>query len=157
MVASSAPSNNSWFRPDRVDEVERRALPEFFDGSSSTKTPQAYTKMRNLIVATYREAPNLHLSVTECRRHLAADVGSVVRLHQFLEHWGIINHATPPEEGRPASSSGVAGAAGVVGGTSAGEATRACAAPAPATAKIRIRIRMGWTKQGVSLAGAPLS
>ena len=90
MVLASKDGNN-WFRLDRVDELERRTLPEFFDGKSASKTPTSYTRMRNLIVTTYRESPGVHLSVTECRRHLAADVGSVVRLHQFLEHWGIIN------------------------------------------------------------------
>ena len=89
---AAAPTHAGWFRMDAVDDVERRALPEFFDGSSATKTPQAYTHMRNLLVTTYREAPNLHLSVTESRRHIAADVGSVMRLHQFLEHWGLINY-----------------------------------------------------------------
>ena len=89
---AAAPAHAGWFRLDAVDDVERRALPEFFDGSSATKTPQAYTHMRNLLVSTYREAPNLHLSVTESRRHIAADVGSVMRLHQFLEHWGLINY-----------------------------------------------------------------
>jgi hypothetical protein len=99
----------AWFRLDRVDEVERRSLPEFFDARSKTKTPTTYMQMRNQIVQTYREAPGAHLSITECRRHLAADVGSVVRLHQFLEHWGIINNHASAEPSR----SGGAGAAGL--------------------------------------------
>ena len=90
----------AWFRLDRVDEVERRSLPEFFDARSKTKTPTTYMQMRNQIVQTYREAPGAHLSITECRRHLAADVGSVVRLHQFLEHWGIINNHASAEPSR---------------------------------------------------------
>jgi len=27
----------------------------------------------------------------ECRRKLAGDICSVIRLHAFLEHWGLIN------------------------------------------------------------------
>lgn len=50
------PSHAAWFRLDGVHEVERRALPEFFDGRSAVKTPAAYTHMRNLIVSIYREA-----------------------------------------------------------------------------------------------------
>ena len=43
----------AWFRLDRVDDVERRSMPEFFDGKSKIKTPAAYTQMRNQIVSTY--------------------------------------------------------------------------------------------------------
>ena len=98
------PTHTSWFRVDAIAELERRALPEFFDGRSSTKTADAYQHARNLIVSLYREQPGLHLSVTECRRHLATDVGAVMRLHQFLEHWGLINYnaqgAAPPTSSR---------------------------------------------------------
>ena len=109
----AVPTHSAWFRLDSVDDIEKRALPEFFDGSSSTKTPAAYTHMRNLMVSTFREAPNLHLSATECRRHIAADVGSVMRLHQFLEHWGIINTSTAarPPAGASALNGGGGGAA----------------------------------------------
>ena len=86
------PSHSAWFHLDSVSDIERKALPEFFDGRSATKTPAAYLAMRNMIVSTYREQPGLHLSVTECRRHLAADVGAIMRLHRFLEHWGLINY-----------------------------------------------------------------
>ena len=111
--AMAVPTHSAWFRLDSVDDIEKRALPEFFDGSSSTKTPAAYTHMRNLMVSTFREAPNLHLSATECRRHIAADVGSVMRLHQFLEHWGIINTSTAarPPAGASALNGGGGGAA----------------------------------------------
>lgn len=29
--------------------------------------------------------------ILECRRKLAGDICSVIRLHAFLEHWGLIN------------------------------------------------------------------
>jgi len=77
-----------------VHGFERRMLPEFFDGTSTAKTPESYTQIRDLMIRTYKEAPNVPLSATECRRHVSADVGSVVRLHQCLEHWGMINCAT---------------------------------------------------------------
>ena len=86
------PSHSAWFSFERVHSIEHKALPEFFDGSSTIKTPETYQQMRNFIVATYREQPSLHLSVTEVRRNLAVDVAAATRLHQFLEHWGIINY-----------------------------------------------------------------
>ena len=36
---SIVPSHAAWFRTDDVHDIERRALPEFFDGSSASKTP----------------------------------------------------------------------------------------------------------------------
>ncbi|KAL1519578.1 hypothetical protein AB1Y20_023116 [Prymnesium parvum] len=88
------PSHAAWFRLDAVHEIERGALPEFFDGSARLKTEETYVQARNFIVGTYREQPTLPITVTECRRHIALDVGAVMRLHQFLEHWGIINYCS---------------------------------------------------------------
>lgn len=34
------PAHAAWFDYHRVSDVERRSLPEFFDGRSSTKTPE---------------------------------------------------------------------------------------------------------------------
>ena len=96
------PSHAAWFRTENVNDIERRALPEFFDGSSTSKTesrccdrrpPRAcalwtdrplfsYKQARNFIVSAYREQPSLYLSFTECRRHIAIDVAAVMRLHQ---------------------------------------------------------------------------
>ena len=83
-ITVPVPSHAAWFRLDGVHEIERRALPEFFDGGSQLKTAETYVQMRNFIVQTYREQPALHLSVTECRRNLAVDVAAVMRMHQFL-------------------------------------------------------------------------
>ena len=43
------------------------------------------------IIKLYREKPQSYLSATECRRKLAGDICSVIRVHAFLEHWGLIN------------------------------------------------------------------
>ncbi len=34
--------------------------------------------------------------ILACRRHLAGDVCSIMRIHAFLEHWGIINFNVDP-------------------------------------------------------------
>ena len=114
--ATPRPSHSLWFKLDAVDDIERRGLPEFFDGGSSIKTPESYVQMRNFIVNTYREAPHLHLSVTECRRHLAVDVGCVFRLHAFLEHWGLINYSGAIAKPAGAAAPAAAAAAGNGGG-----------------------------------------
>lgn len=129
--ATAVPSTAAWYRADACSDIERRALPEYFNNSSQTKTPKALMHMRNQIISLYREQPGLHLSVTECRRHLAADVGAVMRLHQFLEHWGLINYNASPScdaasaargsvvfDGPTASAvSAAAAAAGAIAGT----------------------------------------
>ncbi|EOD27704.1 hypothetical protein EMIHUDRAFT_204636 [Emiliania huxleyi CCMP1516] len=95
------PSYAAWFDPNAVHAIERRALPEFFDGSSAVKTELAYTEARNFIVSSYREQPALYLPLTEVRRHLAIDVAAATRLHRFLEHWGIINYSRHTLSARP--------------------------------------------------------
>lgn len=86
------PSYASWYNEEQVHDIERRALPEFFAGEQlSGKTPSQYMGYRNLMIGMYRQRPAVYLSVTSCRRHLAGDVGSIVRVHAFLEQWGLIN------------------------------------------------------------------
>lgn len=36
------PSHSAWFDAEKISDIERRALPEFFDGSSAGKTPDLY-------------------------------------------------------------------------------------------------------------------
>ena len=44
----------------------------------------------------YRENPNAYLPATECRKKLPGDICSIIRLHAFLEHWGLINFNVEP-------------------------------------------------------------
>ena len=44
------------------------------------------------MIDSFRLNPVEYLSVTACRRNLAGDVGSVLRVHGFLEQWGLINY-----------------------------------------------------------------
>lgn len=44
------------------------------------------------MVDSFRLNPVEYLSVTACRRNLAGDVGSVLRVHGFLEQWGLVNY-----------------------------------------------------------------
>jgi SWI/SNF related-matrix-associated actin-dependent regulator of chromatin subfamily C len=47
---------------------------------------------RNFMIDTYRLNPNEYLTVTACRRNLAGDVCAIMRIHAFLEQWGLINY-----------------------------------------------------------------
>nr|MBE5726377.1 moira [Cucujiformia] len=75
-----------------IHEVEKRALPEFFNGRNKSKTPEIYLAYRNFMIDTYRLNPNEYITSTACRRNLAGDVCAIMRVHAFLEQWGLINY-----------------------------------------------------------------
>jgi SWI/SNF related-matrix-associated actin-dependent regulator of chromatin subfamily C len=95
------PSFASWFDYNSIHAIEKRALPEFFNNSNQSKTPEVFLAFRNFIIDAYRSNPIEYLSFTTCRRHLSGDVCAIMRIHAFLEQWGLINyHVEPPEPTR---------------------------------------------------------
>lgn len=85
------PACSSWFRMDDIHDIEKRYNIEFFSGQSSFKTPETYKKYRNFIIDLYRQNPNVYLTATAVRRYLAGDAAAILRVHSFLERWGLIN------------------------------------------------------------------
>ena len=86
------PSYSTWFDMNVVKDIERKSLPEFFNNRNRSKTPLVYKDYRDFMVNTYRLNPSEYLTVTACRRNLAGDVCSIMRVHAFLEQWGLINY-----------------------------------------------------------------
>lgn len=86
------PSYSAWFDYNSIHVVEKRALPEFFNGKNRSKTPEIYLAYRNFMIDTYRLNPTEYLTSTACRRNLAGDVCAIMRVHAFLEQWGLINY-----------------------------------------------------------------
>jgi SWI/SNF related-matrix-associated actin-dependent regulator of chromatin subfamily C len=86
------PSYSAWFDMAKIHPVERRALPEFFNSRNRSKTPAIYKDYRDFMINTYRLRPMEYLTVTACRRNLAGDVCAIMRVHAFLEQWGLINY-----------------------------------------------------------------
>ncbi|KAL7418750.1 SWI/SNF and RSC complex subunit Ssr2 [Cryptotrichosporon argae] len=95
------PSYSSWFSLSAIHAIERKSVPEFFTRRNRSKTPAVYKDYRDFMVNTYRLNPGEYLTVTACRRNLAGDVGAIMRVHGFLEQWGLINYQIDPET-RPA-------------------------------------------------------
>ncbi|XP_057776450.1 SWI/SNF complex subunit SWI3B [Salvia miltiorrhiza] len=87
------PSYSRWFSWNAVHECEARFLPEFFDGRSPSKNPKIYKYYRNAIIRRYRENPSRKITFTEMRKTIVGDVGSIRRVFDFLEAWGLINYA----------------------------------------------------------------
>ncbi|KAL8869725.1 MAG: hypothetical protein Q9174_004056, partial [Haloplaca sp. 1 TL-2023] len=97
------PSYTAWFDMNTIHDQERRALPEFFNHRNRSKTEAVYKDYRDFMINTYRLNPSEYLTVTACRRNLAGDVCSIMRVHAFLEQWGLINYQIDPET-RPSAS-----------------------------------------------------
>uniref|UniRef100_A0A8C9ZXT5 SWI/SNF related BAF chromatin remodeling complex subunit C1b n=1 Tax=Sander lucioperca TaxID=283035 RepID=A0A8C9ZXT5_SANLU len=91
------PSYTSWFNNNSIQSIEKRALPEFFNGKNKSKSPEIYLAYRNFMIDTYRLNPQEYLSSTSCRRNLTGDVCAVMRVHAFLEQWGLINYQVDAE------------------------------------------------------------
>ena len=91
------PDSANWFNLEEIHEIEKKALPEFFNGKFPSKTPEIYKKYRNFIVNLYRQNPAIYLTGTACRRHLSGDVLAILRLHKQLEKWGLINFKIDPK------------------------------------------------------------
>lgn len=89
------PARASWFSLDAVHKIEREALPEFFSGTNRSKTPELYSKYRRFLVLSYRLNPEEYLTLTACRRMLVGDVWGLMRIHRFLDLWGLINTMVP--------------------------------------------------------------
>ena len=85
------PISSGWFNFDNIHEIEIKSLPEFFCGKYPSKTPEIYKTYRNFIINLYRENSAMYLTSSTCRKHLAGDACAILRIHAFLEHWGLIN------------------------------------------------------------------
>lgn len=97
------PSFAKWFDMNEVHLIEKKLFPDFFpqptaDGASPSvyKSPEVYRNMRDFMINTYRINPIEYLTVTAVRRNLAGDVASIIRIHRFLEKWGLINYQIDP-------------------------------------------------------------
>ncbi|XP_071710241.1 SWI/SNF complex subunit SWI3B [Rutidosis leptorrhynchoides] len=100
------PSYSRWFSWNNIHECEVRILPEFFDGKSPSKTPKVYKYYRNTIVKIFRDSikqnrpskenPTPKITFTEARKTIVGDVGSVRKVFDFLEAWGLINYFGSP-------------------------------------------------------------
>ncbi|XP_073959419.1 SWI/SNF- related protein mor isoform X2 [Choristoneura fumiferana] len=91
------PSYSAWFDYNSIHTIEKRAMPEFFNGKNKSKTPEIYLAYRNFMIDTYRLNPTEYLTSTASRRNLAGDVCAIMRVHGLLEQWGLINYQLEPE------------------------------------------------------------
>ncbi|CAG0918703.1 unnamed protein product, partial [Notodromas monacha] len=72
--------------------TERHHIPEYFNKVNPMKTEDTYKIARNYMIDTYRLNPIEYLTPTAARRNLCGDVCGLLRIHAFLERWGLINY-----------------------------------------------------------------
>ncbi|CAM6128725.1 unnamed protein product [Calypogeia fissa] len=125
------PSHAGWFSWMKIHNIERRALSEFFDGKSISKTPKIYKDYRDFIINKYRENMQRTLTFTEVRRMLIGDVNAIRRVFDFLDHWGLINHQVVQESNDQMPAGGPSSTQTVVEPIPAG--MRMSLGPTPAT------------------------
>lgn len=94
--ASVVPSCSSWFDCKQIHQIEKESLPEFFCGKYASKNPTTYMHYRNFMIKTYRENTEVYLTGTACRRALVGDACAIIRIHAFLDKWGLINFLVEP-------------------------------------------------------------
>lgn len=93
-----------WFIGDSISSVEMKYVADLIVSSSepldsdsvfalTQKSGQRYLAVRNSIVHLYHHNPNVFLTATECRRKLAGDVSYIIRIHDFLDTFGVINYS----------------------------------------------------------------
>ncbi|CAH6720194.1 chromatin structure-remodeling complex protein Rsc8p [[Candida] jaroonii] len=92
------PSFSKWFDMNEIHDIEKTSFPDFFDetSKSSYKSANSYKYTRDFMINCYRLNPIEYLTVTALRRSLSGDVASIIRIHQFLEKWGLINYQIDP-------------------------------------------------------------
>ena len=81
-----------WYNSELLNALEIKHLPDFFATEADrAKNTVGYFRIRNFIVSLYAHNPSIYLSATDCRRKLSGDVCAVLRVHAFLDAFGVIN------------------------------------------------------------------
>lgn len=89
-----------WFRAETISTIEMKynsdvILMNGISGGtvdSAQRGGQKYLAVRNNIVHLYHLNPTVFLTATECRRKIAGDVAYIIRIHEFLDAFGVINY-----------------------------------------------------------------
>lgn len=81
-----------WYDALSVNAIEVKNMPEFFSIESKiSKGAEEYMRMRDFIISLYEQNLSVYLSATDCRRKLVGDVCAVLKIHSFLDAFGVIN------------------------------------------------------------------
>lgn len=83
------PSYSSWFSFDDIHEIEVNALPNLLIDDVSF---MHYKECRNSLVNMFRSQPGKKVTIVRARNEVNCDVVNLIKIHAFLEKWGLINY-----------------------------------------------------------------
>lgn len=81
----------AWYDAESIHDIEKLALPEFFNGDNAELTPEKYKQYRDHMINAYKANPDYFLTVSACKSKLDVDLVTLVRVHSFLSSHGMIN------------------------------------------------------------------
>jgi hypothetical protein len=94
---TSVNNDANWYSAERISDLETRYL-GYLMQDTTTSSFSSYITIRNSIVSFYLQNPSQYLTATECRRKVAGDISKIVRTHEFLDAFGVINHLVKLEQ-----------------------------------------------------------
>ena len=90
-----------WFENDKISELEKKYLSmhifKGLNGSMLEKKEIEYLRIRSYIIVLYAQNPCSYLSATDCRRKITGNVCDILKIHEFLNAFGVINFLVKPE------------------------------------------------------------
>jgi len=93
----------AWYDPSNASQLERRSLPEWFNHTAPHRTATTYIQTREKILDLSKRNAQQFITSTAIRRSVIGDAGSLLRLHNFLMDWGLLNGGnvgeTSPSDG----------------------------------------------------------
>lgn len=92
-MKESIPISTIWFSNKQIHYLEKKSFPEFFVNNLQ-RTPDKYKYIRNQIISLCESHSQSYISASECLNHISGDCCDIIRIHSFLEHWGIINFSS---------------------------------------------------------------
>lgn len=90
-VPLRVPKRAAWFSYELIHPIEDKYFSAYTQSYEIDKTPESYKQIRNTIIGLYRQQPQTYLAVTECVEHLDGSLVDILKIHTFLEHFGLIN------------------------------------------------------------------
>ncbi|KAI9193668.1 uncharacterized protein BJ171DRAFT_478686 [Polychytrium aggregatum] len=81
------PERSQWFSFDGIHEAELLYFPELRDADDL----EGYIRFRNKIIEMYWAKPESFLSLRNIDRKIRQQPVDLLKMHQFLEHWDLIN------------------------------------------------------------------
>jgi SWI/SNF related-matrix-associated actin-dependent regulator of chromatin subfamily C len=89
--SQAQPTHPDWFETNHVSQLERSVLLEWFDGSALHRSEKSYLASRNRMIDMSSKLADRYVTTTMIRRSIPGDVGSLMRMYNFLTAYGLIN------------------------------------------------------------------